>query len=346
MRNRIILLSVILVFMTVFIVKSGTTQQPQVPKVDPKWQKLYLAGCGLGGGAYMLAQGAAAVLKAKLGIDGVVEATGCGVDNLKLVERMDVHLSNHGITEPYRAVRGLPPYDKKYVNVRGMYPYYVVGSTVVVLKDSPIKTLEDLKGKNVSVHTKGSGSEQIAKLWLDSVGLTYDVIKPHFLTYGAGADALKSKSIDAVIWTTGIPVPQMYELGATHQYRIIEVPEKLIKEKVVPILPVFNPHFLAAEEIYGKGRGYVGPPKLWIVSTYTVGTVHKDLPDQLVYDMTKVIWENRQLLCKWHPTPAEMSYEMVRVMDASLTTHPGAKKFYEEAGVWTDNPKPVVRPLK
>ena len=346
MRKKMILLSVIFGFMTVLIVTSGITQSPQVPKVDPKWKRLYIGGCSLGGAAYMVSQGAAALLKTKMGLDMVVEATGCGVDNLKLLERMEVHLTNHGITEPYRAVRAMPPYDKKYVNIRGMYPYYVVGSEVVVLKDSPIKTFEDLKGKRVSVHTKGSGSEQIASLWLHALGLGYDVIKPHYLTYGAGQEGLKAGTIDAAIWTTGIPVPEMYELGATQQYRIIEVPEKLIKEKVKTILPVFNAVHLEAEKIYGGGKGYVGPPKVWIVGTYTAGTVHKDLPDDLVYQMTKVIWENRKMLTRWHPTPAEMDYEMVRVMDQSLPTHPGAKKFYEEAGVWTDKPLPIVLPLK
>lgn len=345
MKNKITLLFLVFGLMIILVVGLSASTA-QVPKLDPKWQRLYYGGCGLGGAAYMVAQGAAAVLRNKLRLDVIVEATGCGVDNVKLVDRMEVHAGCSGVTEPYRAYRGMPPYERKYVNLRGWYPYYVVGSNVVVLKDSPIKTPEDLKGKRVSVHTKGSGSEAIASDWLHALGLGYDVIKPHFLTYGAAAEGLKAGTIDAAIWTTGIPVPQMYELGATHQYRIIEVPEKYIRENVMSLLPVYNAVHLEAEKIYGGGKGYVGPPKVWIVGTYTIAEIHKDLPDDLVYQMTKVIWENRKILTRWHPTPAEMSYEMVRVMEASLPTHPGAKKFYEEAGVWTDNPLPVVRPLK
>ena len=348
MTKRIILLSLVIVFglMVTFMIIGWPVAVAQTPKIDPKWQRLYYGGCGLGGAAYMVAQGASAVLRNKLRLDVIVEATGCGVDNVKLVDRMEVHAGCSGVTEPYRAYRGMAPYERKYENLRGWYPYYVVGSTVVVLKDSPIKTLDDLKGKEVSVHTKGSGSEQIASDWLHALGFGYDVIKPHYLTYGAAAEALKTGTIDAAIWTTGIPIPKLYELGATHQYRIIEVPEKRIREKVMSLLPVYNAVDLQAEKIYGGGKGYVGPPKVWIVGTYTVAEIHKDLPDDLVYHMTKVIWENRKVLTKWHTTPAEMSYEMVRVMEASLPTHPGAKKFYEEAGVWSANPLPVVTPLK
>jgi len=348
MRSKVISFSLVLIFGAVvaLIVTGWPAAVAQAPKIDPKWQRLYYGGCGLGGAAYMVAQGAAAVLRDKLRLDVIVEATGCGVDNVKLVDRMEVHAGVSGITEPYRAYRGMPPYDRKYANLRGWYPYYVVGLHIVVLKDSPIKTFEDLRGKRISVHTKGSGSEEIVRDAFIGLGLPYEDFKPHFLTYEAAEEALKARTIDVAIWTTGIPVPKMYELGATQEYRMIEVPEKLIKEKVMPRLPVFNAVHLEAEKIYGGGKGYVGPPKVWIVGTYTIAEVHKDLPDDLVYQMTKVIWENRKILTRWHPTPAEMSYEMVKVMEDSLPTHPGAKKFYEESGVWTDKPLPIVRSLK
>ena len=337
-----------LVFLFAFMMSLMFISWPaaQVPKIDPKWQRLYYGGCGLGGAAYMVAQGAGAVLRDKLRLDVIVEATGCGVDNVKLVDRNEVQAGCSGISEPYRAYRGMTPYQKKYLNLRGWYPYYVVGLQLIVLKDSPIQKLEDIKGKNISVHTKGSGSEANVYDLLHAIGLGYNVIKPHYLTYGAAAEALKARRIDGLFWSTGIPVPQMFELGATHQYRIIDMPEKLIREKVAPVLPIYGPLSLVAEKIYGGGKGYVGPPTVGILGTYTIAEINKDVPDDLVYQMTKEIWQNRKLLTRWHPTPAEMSYEMVKLMENCLPTHPGAKRFYEEAGVWSANPLPVVRPLQ
>jgi TRAP transporter TAXI family solute receptor len=346
MRRKIMLASVVVLFALMASLTFISWPAAQVSKIDPKWQKFYYGGCGLGGAAYMVAQGAGAVLREKLRLDVTVEATGCGVDNVKLVDRNEVQAGCSGVSEPYRAYRGVPPYQKKYPNLRGWYPFYVVGLQLIVLKDSPIQKLEDIRGKKISVHTKGSGSEANAYDLLHAVGLGYDVIKPHYLTYGAAAEALKAGTIDGLIWSTGIPVPQMFELGATHQYRIIDMPEKLIREKVCPVLPVYSPYTLEAEKIYGGGKGYVGPPRVGILGTYTIAEINKDVPDDLVYRMTKVIWENRKVLSRWHPSAAEMSYEMVKVMEASLPTHPGAKKFYEEAGVWSANPSPVVRPLK
>lgn len=76
----------------------------------------------------------------------------------------------------------------------------VDGSAILVKKDSPIKTLADLKGKNVAFK-RGSSAHNFTIRALQSVGLTTDDITPFDLGPPDAAAAFASGQIDAwAIW--------------------------------------------------------------------------------------------------------------------------------------------------
>ncbi len=345
MKNKIMFLSVALALALSLVAVAFS---------KPKVEKFYFAACTLGGAAYMCGQASGAMLREKAGLDVTVEATGCGVDNVALMQRGEIHFALAGLPEPYKAIRALPPYTVKHGNIMGWYPMYDLTCKIIVLKDSPIRRVEDLRGKRIAFEVIGSAGETIAREIFEAIGLPYKDIsgkehpalafsKVFHLSEGPMCEALKAGTIDAGVPVGGVPDPKILEMSITNPFRVIEIPEKLIVEKVVTVPPLYTPMHYDHAKAYGKG--YVGPGKDWVVASYTVGLVHKDVRADLVYKMTKVIWENRKAMKAWHPSTALMDYKMVRVLEASIPMHPGAKRFYEEAGVWTDKPLPIVRSL-
>ncbi len=345
MKNKIMLLSVALALALSFVTVA-------FPK--PKAEKFYMGGCTLGGAAYMCAQAAGTMMREKAGINVTIEATGCGVDNVALMQRGEVQFAIAALPEPYKATRAIPPYKAKHGNIMGWYPMYDLTCKIIVLKDSPIRKLEDLRGKRIAFEVIGSAGETVSREIFEAIGLPYKDMygkehpalafsKVFHLSEGPICEALKAGTIDAGVPVGGVPDPKIMEMSITNPFRVIEIPEKLILEKVVPLLPLYTPMHYDHAKAYGKG--YVGPGKDWVVASYTVGVAHKDVRADVVYKATKAIWENRKAMKAWHPSTILMDYKMIRVLESSLPMHPGAKKFYEEAGVWTDKPLPIVKAL-
>ncbi|KAB0678538.1 aliphatic sulfonate ABC transporter substrate-binding protein [Aureimonas leprariae] len=72
------------------------------------------------------------------------------------------------------------------------------GSTIIVAKDSPIRTLADLKGKRVA-YLKGTVRHSVFAKALKSVGLTTDDVESLNLAFEASGPALARGDVDAIV---------------------------------------------------------------------------------------------------------------------------------------------------
>ena len=76
------------------------------------------------------------------------------------------------------------------------------------------------------------------------------------------------------------------------------------------------------------------------VPTVDIGTqliVRSDLDDQLVYDMTSALWSQRtrHLLDKGHPKGSQVRLETA-LRGIAIPLHPGAARYYRDAGLKVD----------
>jgi len=197
---------------------------------------------------------------------------------------------------------------------------------VIVRKGVGAKSLADLKGKRVSIDEPGSGTLVNARVLLAAFGVTEKDIKPEYLKQVQSAEKLKDGTLDAYFQTTGYPQGTLTELAATNGFDLLPI-EGEIRDKIMA-----QYKFFAKDKIPdGTYKDVKG------VDTIAVGaqwTTSSKQPDDLVYEITKALWSDktRAALDAGHAKGKEIRKETA-LQGISIPLHPGAEKFYKEAGL-------------
>ncbi|MFF2179471.1 TAXI family TRAP transporter solute-binding subunit [Lysinibacillus sp. NPDC058147] len=220
----------------------------------------------------------------------------------------------------YYATEGTKMFDGKKIDaiaaLGALYPETV---QLVTTEASGIKTYADLKGKKVSVGAPGSGTYANAEQLLEIHGLTMDDIKAQNLDFGESADGLQSGQIDAAFITAGTPTGAVEALNATTKVNIIGVdPGKA--DELIAKYPYYAKDTVKAGT-YGLAKDTE------TVSVLAMLAVKKDLPDDVVYSMTKAIYSNKDKIS--HPKGAYIDAK-TGLQGISIDVHPGAQKYFDE----------------
>ena len=131
---------------------------------------------------------------------------------------------------------------KKLDKLRGLttiYPNYI---QIVASKDSGIKTLQDLKGKRVSVGAPKSGTEVNARAIFKAAGLSYDdLAKVEYLPFAESVELIKNRQLDATLQSAGLGVASIRDLATSVPITVVPIPasvtEKAGKPFVKKIIP-------------------------------------------------------------------------------------------------------------
>ncbi|MEK5230507.1 TAXI family TRAP transporter solute-binding subunit [Lysinibacillus sp. FSL K6-0232] len=190
---------------------------------------------------------------------------------------------------------------------------------LVTTEASGIKTYADLKGKKISVGAPGSGTYANAEQLLEIHGLTMDDIKPQNLDFGESTDGLQSGQIDAAFITAGTPTAAVEALNATTKVNIIGVDAGKADELIAKY-----PYY-AKDTIKAGTYGLANDVET--VSVLAMLAVNKDLPEEIVYSMTKAIYDNPDKIS--HPKGEFIKAE-TGLDGISIDVHPGAQKYFDE----------------
>ena len=199
------------------------------------------------------------------------------------------------------------------------------------LKDT-VKTLADLKGMRVSVGDVGSGVYLNAKDLFAAYDIDIDKdITQNNLSVGDSADAMKDGKLDAFFFTAGAPTTAITELGTAMDVFILSLEDSAMDS------------FIANHKIDGKYEVY---SKMPITKTqysfipegetvYTIGVtatyiVASDLDEEVVYKMTKALWENTDAIAQAHAVGKGMDIKNALITIGNVPVHPGAQKYYDE----------------
>jgi len=202
-----------------------------------------------------------------------------------------------------------------------LYPEYI---QIVVAKDSGINSIADMKGKRISVGDAGSGVEANAKQILEAYGLTFDDINASHLSFKESGQALQDKQIDGFFCTAGIPNTAIQEVALQRPIKILSIDEDKAKQ-LIEKYP-FYVQVTIPKDIYNTEED---AKSLAVMATLIC---NKDLSEDLVYNLTKTLFENQAELAAAHAKGAELSLEKA-VEGVSVPFHPGAEKYYKEKGV-------------
>jgi uncharacterized protein len=208
--------------------------------------------------------------------------------------------------------------------IANLYPESV---HVVVRKGSGIKSVADLKGKRVALDEPGSGTLVNARAILAAYGVKESDIKPEYIKPNQAGDKMKDGSLDAFFFTGGAPAGAIAELAsAGGGIDILSIDGKEA-DALRASSPFFAPDVIAADTYKGVGE----------VKTIAVGAqwVTSDKIDAAtVYEITKALFSDaaQKQLAAGHAKGKFITKENA-VKSAGIPFHPGAEKFYKEAGL-------------
>ncbi|MEO6436499.1 MAG: TAXI family TRAP transporter solute-binding subunit [Tepidisphaeraceae bacterium] len=208
--------------------------------------------------------------------------------------------------------------------IANLYPESI---HLVARKGAGIKTAADLKGKRVSLDEPGSGTLVDAKLVLGAYGITEKDIKAEYLKPNQAGDKLRDGGLDAFFFVGGFPAGAISELSSSGSG--IEL-VTLAGPEIDKLRAQYS--FFADDVIHANTYKGIGETKTLSVGAQWV-TSDKQT-DDLIYQVTKALWNNntRTLLDSGH-AKGKAIQKATAVAGAGIPMHPGAEKFYREAGM-------------
>ena len=295
-------------------------------------RKNYILATGGTGGTYYPFGGAIANIwnTNVKNMNVTAQATGGSAENLRLISRGE---AEYGIVQndvmDY-AYKGTDMFEgQKLPNLKAVGTLYPEVVQIAASIKSGIKTVDDLRGKRVSIGDVGSGVEFNAKQILEGYGISLSDIQRNNLSFKESADGLQNGTLDACFVTAGVPNSALQELAFTNGLVLIpvdgETADKICRE-----------HSFYTKTVIPAGT-YKGTDTdtaaLAIKATLAVSA---RLDEDTVYEMTKALFENLPSLATAHAKGKEVSAKAA-VTGISVPFHPGAEKYYREAGINIEN---------
>ncbi|MGZ0052122.1 TAXI family TRAP transporter solute-binding subunit [Brevibacillus gelatini] len=288
-------------------------------------QQLVIATGGTGGTYYPLGGGMADHITKNAGVTATAQATGASAENIRLLrdKKADIAFTQNDIAEYAAAGTNMFQQDGKIDSFQALGALYDETIQIVVSADSNIKSVADLKGKRVSVGAPGSGTEINAQQILEAYGMTFDDTQLQRLSFADSAKAIQDGKLDAAFQTAGTPTAAITELAATTGVKIIPIDSDKI-DAIIAKYPYYVKTTIPANTYQTV------PEEVTTVSVKSMLLVRSDLSEDLVYKVTKAIFENTDKL--GHAKAKEIKLDSV-LSGVSIPIHPGAKKYFDEKGV-------------
>ncbi len=281
------------------------------------------------GGAFPVVGGAIAeVLNDHKGeIDWKVQAKGTkgSQENIRRLQQgeLELALSNAAIT--YFAVRGGGTWDKEY-DMRAIATLAPNVAMFITRSDSGIKKIADLTGKRVIIGPAGAGFEMFVRPLVEAHGVAWDSFTQLNAPQSGAVDQLGDGSADAAFLGGAVPTGSITQAASTFDVFFVPL-EPEVREKLIADYSFFHPATVPAGTYKGLDTDYSG---------LNVGSMHlitsADQDEELIYAVTKTIWENRAEIAAKHPAGKAINEKNV-ARDTGTPYHPGALRFYQEAGI-------------
>ena len=222
------------------------------------------------------------------------------------------------------AVNGIRLYEGDPVDYIAAIAALYTESVHLVTCNPEIKSVADLKGKNVSIGAQGSGVYFNAIDFLAAYDMTVDDITPTFQSFADSADALKDGKIDAAFVVAGVPTPAITDLATSKDIYLIALDEEHVA-KLKEISPAYTESIIPAGS-YNKQDADV----LTVGMKATI-IANSQVTDDQAYTIVKAIFEGKDELAASHAKGAELNLEYASV--CGIAYHPGAAKYFAEKGI-------------
>jgi uncharacterized protein len=254
-----------------------------------------------------------------------VQATKASVENLNLLQEGKGEIAFTLGDSLALAVKGdteagfSGPLDKLRT-VAAIYPNYI---QIVASEESGIKTLQDLKGKRISVGAPKSGTELNARAILAAAGMSYDDLgQVEYLPFAESVELMKNRQLDATLQSAGLGVASIRDLASSVPITVVEIPADVVAKAGAPYVTATIPA--------GTYEGQDADVQSAAVVNYLV--THSDVSDEIVYEMTKSLFEHLDDMSAAHAAAKDIKLEEA-AKNPPAPLHPGAERYYQEQNV-------------
>ncbi len=299
----------------------------------PQQERQFLSlGTAPPGGAFFVVGGALSEVvqqhNSAAGWQVTAEATKGTQENIRRLAagELDFALANAAIT--YFAVRGEGNWQSPQ-NVRSVMTLAPNVALFVAPEGAGVEKISDLTGNRVVIGPAGAGFEYFVGPILEAHGLSYDDLSVLHNTQSGAVDMLADGSAVAAFLGGAVPTASITQASTTQDIMFVPFDPEAVDELLAEF-PFFDKVTIPAETYSDQAEPFDG---------MNVGSMHlitsADADDELVYQVTKTIWENRDQVVERHAAGRAIQAKVV-VRDTGTEFHPGSIRFYREIGIWPE----------
>ncbi|XXM73844.1 TAXI family TRAP transporter solute-binding subunit [Lysinibacillus sphaericus] len=291
---------------------------------DEKVDFIGIATGGTGGTYYPLGGTFAKIIEDETGIKASASTSGASAENMASIKDGKTEIAFTQTDIASYASEGTQMFsDNKVENARGIATLYPETIQIVTTKKSGIKSVEDLKGKVVSVGEAGSGTLLNAEQILEIHGMKLEDLEARNLSFDDSTTGIQDGTIDAAFITSGTPTGAVEGLAATEDISIVPVESAKIAELIEKY-----PYY--AEDEIPAGTYSKVDEAITTVAVRAMLVTNADISEDVIYDVTKAIFENTDQIthAKGKLIKAENGLKGM-----GIELHPGAKKYFDEKGI-------------
>ena len=332
--KKALILGVVLMFGFALVIGCGPSGEKATTEAPEKAKTTFIT-IGTGGitGVYYPTGGAIAKIVNKkkdvYGIRCTVESTGGSVFNVNAIMAGDLQFGVVQSDRQYQAINGLAEWkDKgKQEDLRAVFSIHPESITLVAAVDAGINDIADLKGKRVNIGNPGSGQRQNSIDALEAVGIDYKTdMNAEGIKASESASLLQDGRIDAFFYTVGHPSGSIKE--ATAGARKVRFASITGVDSLLEKYPYYAKAYIPVK-LYPGAENTENVDTFGVKATFVTSI---KVPEDVVYAVTKEVFDNFDDFKKLHPAYAVLTKEgMLEGLSAPL--HPGALKYYKEAGL-------------
>lgn len=302
----------------------STPVETQAPSGErPKF--LTIGTAAAGAAFYPIGIGMADVITNQVGVSTTAQVTGGAIENIGLVQDGTVDMAITMGNTAQQAYEGTGDYEgQPYDKLSALYGGLSKGVFhVVVMDDSPIQTMADLKGKRVVMGPAGNGGISVAQDVWEQYGFGLDDVSATYISYTDGISSLTDGNCDAVVIQSAAPAAAIQELAASGKgFRFVpvdaDVAERLCEERA------YFGSMTLSKDTYGNAEDTL------VMYINTLVIIRADLDADLVYDITKALFENLDTIKESHPAAKGLTVE--GAVRTPIPLHPGAERYFKEIG--------------
>ena len=298
-------------------------------------QKYTIATASTGGTYYPVGVGIATIASLKLAKKhkltfSAITSAGSG-ENINMIDNSEVNFAIIQGLFGSMAWQGKGKYKSPKKNIRSVsmlwqnVEQFTISKSLA--KTGNIKDLKNLYGKDFSIGGRSSGSRVSAESLMQSLGIKYDKMDIQYLGYGPSAKALQDRKVSGMNTPAGVPTSAVTSAFASlgNKIKVLEFSNKDI-QTIQKSYPVWT-RYVIKKDTYptqSKAINTIAQPNLLIVT--------KDTPEEVVYLLTKSIYENLGFLNTVHAATKVMNINKA-INGLPMPLHPGAAKYYKEQGI-------------